>query len=107
MRERAAEDLASFEDRVIQRSNGRGPAPTRLPGRLSKPRRNRNGHLRECWHRDDDKANNNVWNLCWASRSANIEDCVCNGSHNMARRAHREDCRCRYARRRAPFKEAA
>ena len=78
----------------------------------------------ECCHWDDDKANNNVWNLRWASRSANIKDCVRNGSHNMARRAHcarghadspentrirksggrrcvrcvREDCRRRYAR---------
>jgi hypothetical protein len=102
----------------------------------------------ECCHWDDDKANNTVWNLRWASRSANIKDCVRNGSHNMARRTHcarghayspentrmrksggrrcvacvREDCRrrCarngyrlekearrRYARRWAPFKEAA
>jgi hypothetical protein len=86
----------------------------------------------ECCHWDDDKANNNVWNLRWASRSANIKDCVRNGSHDMARRAHcarghayspentrirksggrrcvtcvREDCRRRHARRWPPFKEA-
>ena len=78
----------------------------------------------DCCQWDDDKANNNVWNLRWASASANIKDCVRNGSHNMARRAHcarghayspentriresggrrcvrcvREDCRRRYAR---------
>lgn len=79
------------------------------------------------------RSNNNVRNLRWASWSANIKDCVGNGSHNMASRAHRarghayspentripksggrrcircvrEDCRRRYARRWAPFKEAA
>ncbi|MGB8390136.1 HNH endonuclease [Mycobacterium sp.] len=42
----------------------------------------------ECCHWDDDKANNNVWNLRWASRSANIKDCVRNGSHNMTHRTH-------------------
>jgi hypothetical protein len=78
------------------------------------------------------RSNNNVRNRRWASRSANIRDCVRNGSHNMASRAHRarghahspentrirksggrrcvrcvrEDCRRRYARRWAPFKEA-
>jgi HNH endonuclease len=88
----------------------------------------------ECCHWDDDKANNNVWNLRWASRSANIKDCVRNGSHNTARRTHcarghayppestrirksggRRGVTCvrgdrrrrRYARRWAPFKEAA
>ena len=74
-------------------------------------------------HWDDGKANNNVWNLRWASRSANIKGCVRNGSHNLARGTHcargrgyspentrlpksggrrrvtgvREDCRRRYA----------
>jgi hypothetical protein len=85
----------------------------------------------ESCHRDDDKANNNVWNLRWASRGANIRDCVRNGSHNMARRTHcarghayspentrirksggrrcvtcvREDCRRRYARNSYRLKE--
>ncbi len=87
----------------------------------------------ECCHWDDDKANNNVWNLHWALRSANIKDCVRNGSHNMARRTHgarghayspentriresggrrcvacvREDCRRRYARNSYRLKEEA
>ena len=39
-------------------------------------------------HWYDNKANNNVWNLRRASRSANINDCVRDGSHNLARRAH-------------------
>ncbi|MGO8941982.1 MAG: hypothetical protein ACLQLO_34350 [Mycobacterium sp.] len=86
----------------------------------------------ECCHWDDDKANNNVWNLRWDSRSADIKYCVRNGSHNMARRMHcarghadspentrirtsggrrcvtcvREDCR-RYARNSYRLKEEA
>ena len=146
-------------DRVIQRSNGRGPASTRLLGRLSKRHRNRNDHLQvplsghleyvhrrglsafvgpyppdmECCHWDDNKANNNVWNLRWASRSASIKDCVSDSSHSMARRTHcarghahspentrvrksggrrcvtcvGEDCRRRYARNIERLKEEA
>jgi hypothetical protein len=86
-----------------------------------------------CCHWDDDKANNNVWNLRWASRNANIKFCVRNGSHNMARRTQcarghaytpentpmsktggrrcvtcvREDCRRRYTRNSYRLKEEA
>lgn len=42
----------------------------------------------ECCHWDE-KANDNVSNLRWASRSANIKDSDPNGSHNMVRRTHR------------------
>lgn len=79
---------------------------------------------RDRCHRDSDEASNNVWNLRWASRTADIEYCVRRGRHNIAWGTHcarghaympenigmgksrerggiasvRKDCRPRYAR---------
>jgi hypothetical protein len=39
-------------------------------------------------HRDDDKDNNELWNLKWASPEENIADRFRNGGYKFARRTH-------------------
>lgn len=42
----------------------------------------------ECCHEDDDKANNDLSNLRWGTRSSNLYDRIRNGRHHNSNKTH-------------------
>jgi hypothetical protein len=42
----------------------------------------------ECCHGDGDPANNNLWNLRWDTRAANVSDTIRHGRHPAGERNH-------------------